>query len=200
MMEIPHLSRCRHKTRTVNHIRFPRQQRSEHGRIIVRVVFEVGVLHHHERLRRFLETADQRRPLALIDLLVQQPHPRLIAESLKLFPCRIARSVIHDDQLADFGAFQHPFHDLPDRVFLVIGGHDHSQATVALRRCSHPRPLFVPVEITFCPAPRSVWRRRASRRSPSRRSRCGTSLPERAPWFRPDWSPDPSARSDAFRS
>ncbi|MPN38903.1 hypothetical protein SDC9_186428 [bioreactor metagenome] len=71
-----------HETRPVNHIRLAREQRREHNRIIVRRIFEVGILHHDEGPRRLPETADQGGALPLVDLLIEQPDPRILREHL----------------------------------------------------------------------------------------------------------------------
>ena len=118
-----------HETRSVDCIRLAGQQRGQHRRIILRRVLEIRVLNDDERSGRLPEAADQRRAFALIDLLVEQADSRVICEFLQIFPGFVGRSIVDDQEFADFGTRQHPVDDFIDGLLFVVGGHHDGKAS-----------------------------------------------------------------------
>ena len=103
------------KTRPVNHVGASVDQRREQGVVIVGVVFQVGVLHHHDRIAGGGKAQAQRGALAAVSRVEQASHAR-IAVLLEHLARAVGRSVIDRDHLALKAAIEHPADRLESTV------------------------------------------------------------------------------------
>ena len=112
-------------------------------RILLRRVFEVGVLNHDEVARRFGEAAAQRGALALIALLKDQPESVFGLECREEIPRAVLRAVVNDDQLDADGNPEDASDDLFDGVPLVVHGHHDGQQRIGENpsQSAHARPM-----------------------------------------------------------
>src|SRR5216684_3862135 len=139
-----HALRPAKKSRAIYHVRPSVDDRPEQDTIITRVVFQVCILHQHDLSGCLRKPASQRRSLALVRCLKEEPQiPQLDLVAsilcrrefisiclprrhvLQNLPRSVRRAIIHDDHfLAHFGV-QHSPQDFIDRRFLVVNGnHD----------------------------------------------------------------------------
>src|SRR5713226_889113 len=139
-----HALRPAKKSRAIYHVRPSVDDRPEQDTIITRVVFQVCILHQHDLSGCLRKPASQRRSLALVRCLKEEPQiPQLDLVAsilcrrefisiclprrhvLQNLPRSVRRAIIHDDHfLAHFGV-QHSPQDLIDCRFLVVNGnHD----------------------------------------------------------------------------
>src|SRR5690606_15625886 len=93
------------------------------GRVFLRIVFEIGVLHDYGVAGRVRETGAQRRALALITLVVNH----LVYQRLNLRLDKLARAVGRvvvddDDLLVGNRGRSHGLHDAFNRGHLVVTG------------------------------------------------------------------------------
>ena len=97
--------------------------------IFRRIIFQVGILNHHDGCGRPGKPRAQRRALALIVFVPHQGHPRIAARGrLQFFPGAVRGSVIHHDQLLHRALRQHDFDHFHHCRRLVIDRHHDRKA------------------------------------------------------------------------
>src|SRR5262249_12608046 len=97
----------------------------QHLHVLVRVVFQVGVLHDDHVTGGLREPRPQRGALALIDVVIRANQILRRRQSLKHVASAIGGAVVDDDDLfleAGYGA--NPLDDLGNRGGFVVHGND----------------------------------------------------------------------------
>src|SRR5450756_1257966 len=96
-------------------------------RVLLRRVFQVGILDHHQLAANLLEPAPERGALALVACLEHQLEPQFPLQTGQDLLRPILRPVVHDDQLGSNLDGEHAPDDLLHRLTLVVHGHDDRQ-------------------------------------------------------------------------
>ena len=86
-----------HETRTVHHIGFAVRNRVEQKMILLRIVFEIGVLNNDNVASGGAEAGAQRGPLSLIFRMVKNDIRQAAKTCLQNLSGSICRTIIHQD-------------------------------------------------------------------------------------------------------
>ena len=112
-------------------------------RVLLGRVLEVGVLDDDDLAGHLGEPAPQRRALALVPLLEDQPEAVLLLETRQDVARAVGRTVVDHDQLDSHRLGEYPADDLLNRRPLVVDGHHDRQQRVLQNPAqpSHQRPI-----------------------------------------------------------
>src|SRR5260221_11334414 len=90
--------RPREKARSVNHVGATVEHRPDHGSIVPRVIFEIGILHEEIRMLRRRKSKPQRGAFATIHAVKKTSNLRMAVLAQELRGA-VGRSVIDDNDL-----------------------------------------------------------------------------------------------------
>jgi len=99
----------------------------EKNQVILRVVFQIGVLDDDELALRRGDTLFDRVALAHVSLLQNRADARLLGELLDPLASAVGGTVVDEDDLLGHIHRANPGDDLVDGRYLIVSGNHHAQ-------------------------------------------------------------------------
>ena len=129
------------KPRAKDDVRLARENRRKQPVILGRIVLQIRVLNDHDLRGCVRDAGTQGRALALVHFMADQLDARIhLRQRLKLFPCAVLRTVIHNHKLLHRTLLQHHLDHLGHGGCLVVNRHHGGEAGFDILVGFHFRP------------------------------------------------------------